>query len=131
MNPSKLYLTPDNVVSDAKNGYKVIAASIYNDRDTGKDVITVEAVSRGYSTVKIKLDNTAAIKDEVDQIIKDLDKQSKNGHEGMILVDLDEVAFKVWVVNGTAGVSGTASGIHRHSDIVTTPFESTASKTKP
>ncbi len=131
MNINKLYLTPESVVVDPDKGYRIIAVSRFVDKDSGKSCYAVEAVSRGFSTVRIKLDETESVKAELLLIDKELQKQSRDGHEGSVLVNLDNVAFKAWVVSGNAGVSGTATGIHIREDIVSSPFESAATpKTK-
>ncbi len=114
-----LYLTPECVVANSSNGFQAISVSNFTNRETGECAYSVEILSRGHSTVRVKLQNPEAkTLSALDEIKTELLRQAKVGKDPVVKVEFDRLEFKAWALNGNSGVSGLAADVRLKDDIL-------------
>ncbi|MCR4719644.1 MAG: hypothetical protein K5768_08470 [Firmicutes bacterium] len=114
-----LFLTPECVVANSSNGFQAISVSNFTNRETGESTYSVEILSRGHSTVRVKLQNPEAkTLSALDEIKTELLRQAKVGKDPVVKVEFDRLEFKAWALNGNSGVSGSAADVRLKDDIL-------------
>ena len=114
-----LVLTPENVVANSVKGFGAISVSKFTNRDTGDITHYVEILSRGHSTVRVKLMNLSdKTLDNLAEIEKELHRQAKAGKDPVVMVDFEDLQFTAWAVNGNSGVSGSARDVQLKDEII-------------